>query len=133
MSSQSNKWYLARDGKQHGPFSDADLANFAALEQLQASDLVWREGLSNWRSALTIFPKPERPPVQALPPASQPVPAQVNEPRRKEIQLQTKGGPTWTMALIALACSALVGAAGGCVFKHYLLINTELTAGSGRQ
>jgi hypothetical protein len=132
MSPQSNKWYLARDGKQHGPFSDTDLANFAALGQLQTSDLVWRQGLSNWRSALTIFPEPERAPAQALPPASQPVPAQVNEPRRKEIQLQSRG-PTWPMALIALACSALVGAAGGYVFKHYFLINTELTEGSGRQ
>ena len=132
MSSQSNKWYLARDGKQHGPFSDADLANFAALEQLQASDLVWREGLSPWRSALTIFPMPERAPAQALPPARQPVTAQANEPRRNEIQLQTRG-PTWPMVLIALACSALVGAAGGYVFKHCFLIKTELTEGSGRQ
>ena len=126
MRSQANQWYLTRDGKQHGPFSDADLANFAALGQLQASDLVWREGLSSWRAALTIFPEPVRAPARALPPASQPARAGVEEPRRKEIQLQTRAGPTWTIALIALACSALIGALDGYTYKH-LAINPTLT------
>lgn len=132
MNSQEKRWYLSRDGQQHGPFSDADVANFAQLGQLQTNDHIWRDGFASWRSVATIFPPPEPTPAQAMPPANEPMRAGVDQRRRRQIPPRSKWGPTWTTAFIALMCSALIGAASGYVFRHYLA-NTELTDGSGRQ
>jgi len=51
-----HQWYLARDGQQYGPLSDPELAKFVELGHLQPNDLLWREGFSDWRPALTVFP-----------------------------------------------------------------------------
>jgi hypothetical protein len=130
MTSQANQWYLSRNGEQHGPFSDADLANFAALGQLQTNDLVWREGFSNWRPARTIFPESQRAPVPASPIASKPVRPRADASRREETPQQTSAGPTWRVALIALVCSALIGGASGYAFKHFAT-NSTLTPRDG--
>jgi hypothetical protein len=131
MNSQEKRWYLSRGGKEHGPFSDADLANFSALGQLEGNDLAWREGFSEWRPAMTIFPKPEPVPAHVSRP-NEPMRTRVDEPRRSETPPLTRVSLTWTKALIALTCSALIGAGSGYVFKHYLA-STELTEGSSRQ
>jgi hypothetical protein len=57
------QWYLARDGQQFGPISDAELAKFIELGYLQPTDLLWREGFPDWRPALVVFPprSPARP------------------------------------------------------------------------
>jgi hypothetical protein len=49
-------WYLARDGQQFGPISEAELAKFIELGHLQPTDLLWREGFPDWRPALVVFP-----------------------------------------------------------------------------
>src|SRR5262245_58623695 len=58
MSAQASQtqWYLARDGQQYGPLSDAELAKFIELGHLQPNDLLWREGFPDWRPALVLFP-----------------------------------------------------------------------------
>ena len=55
------EWYLARDGQQHGPLSDPELKKFIELGHLNPSDLVWRAGFPEWRTASEVFPetKPE--------------------------------------------------------------------------
>ena len=55
------EWYLARDGQQHGPLSDPELKKFIELGHLNATDLVWRAGFPEWRTASEVFPetKPE--------------------------------------------------------------------------
>lgn len=50
------QWYLARDGKQHGPISEAELIQFMEQGHLQPNDLVWREGFADWRPAMLVFP-----------------------------------------------------------------------------
>lgn len=57
------QWYLARDGKQHGPISEAELTRFIEQGHLQPTDLLWREGFSEWRPARVVFPPggPPRP------------------------------------------------------------------------
>ena len=50
------QWYLARDGQQFGPLSDAELAKFIELGHLQPTDLLWREGFPDWRPAMVVFP-----------------------------------------------------------------------------
>jgi hypothetical protein len=56
MTPQSRQWYIARDGQEYGPISDAELANLHELGHVLATDLLWREGLPNWRSVLVLFP-----------------------------------------------------------------------------
>jgi hypothetical protein len=117
MSPQPNQWYLSRGGKEHGPFSDADLANFSSLGQLQANDLIWREGFTSWRPATTIFPKRTPAPVGASV-TKELIRVRGDAAASREVPL-SRGGLTWTKALIALACSAAIGAGSGYVFKHF--------------
>lgn len=56
-----SEWYIARDGKQHGPLSPVELGRFVELGHLRPSDLLWHAGLSDWRKAEDLsdqLPKP---------------------------------------------------------------------------
>ena len=46
------QWYIAREGKQHGPLSDAEMRTFVAQGHLKPTDLIWRPGFADWRPAL---------------------------------------------------------------------------------
>src|SRR5262245_27560962 len=59
-------WYLARDGHQFGPISEAEMVQLIELGHLQPTDLLWRDGFPDWRPAMVVFP----PRGQALPHAS---------------------------------------------------------------
>jgi len=68
------QWYLARDGQQYGPLTEAELAKFIDLGHLQPTDLLWRDGFPDWRPAMVVFPqrKPAVPrPLQPAQPQSQ--------------------------------------------------------------
>ncbi|CAA2142596.1 hypothetical protein HYPP_03620 [Hyphomicrobium sp. ghe19] len=58
MTVQANEiqWYIARDGKQHGPLTDVEMRTFVAHNYLRLSDLIWRPGMPEWQSAPTVFP-----------------------------------------------------------------------------
>ena len=45
------QWYIAREGKQHGPLSDAEMRTFVAQGHLKPTDLIWRPGFADWRPA----------------------------------------------------------------------------------
>jgi hypothetical protein len=70
------QWYLARDGQQFGPLSDAELRKFIDLGHLQPSDLLWRDGFPDWRPATAVFPRKAAAPLPAgrrqMAPAVQP-------------------------------------------------------------
>jgi hypothetical protein len=55
------QWYLARDGEQFGPISDAEMAKLVELGHLKPTDLLWREGFLDWRPAMVVFPPRARP------------------------------------------------------------------------
>lgn len=44
-------WYVARNGKRLGPVSEADLIVHVKNGKLKPSDLVWKEGMSDWAPA----------------------------------------------------------------------------------
>ena len=71
------QWYLAREGQQYGPLSDAELAKFMELGHLQSNDLLWREGFTDWRPALVVFPQRQQ--RQTAPTARRPPPSFGNE------------------------------------------------------
>jgi hypothetical protein len=71
MTGQStdHQWYTARDGKQTGPMSDAEIKTIAGMGYFRDKDLVWRAGFADWQSALSVFPpQPVAPPLPAAPP-----------------------------------------------------------------
>lgn len=85
--SESNapiEWYLARDGQQHGPLSDAELAKFRELGHLRPNDLVWRAGFPEWRSASEVFPEQETAPSPPPDPSqAEPAPDTDETPSRE--------------------------------------------------
>lgn len=63
------QWYIAREGKQHGPLSDVEMRTFVAQGHLKPTDLIWRPGFADWRPAPAVFPfqQPEPAPAQPRP------------------------------------------------------------------
>ena len=50
-------WHLVRSGKPYGPLSDLEMLKFIELGHLEPTDLLWREGFSEWRHATAVFPE----------------------------------------------------------------------------
>lgn len=70
------EWYIARDGKQHGPLTSVEMQKFVELGHLKPSDLVWCPDFTDWRNGYEVFPAAATP-KQALPglaPQAQPAP-----------------------------------------------------------
>jgi hypothetical protein len=72
-SASDFQWFIARDGKQHGPVTDAELKKIIELAHLKPTDLVWRQGFTDWRAASSVFPELAEP-VKAAPPPREPSP-----------------------------------------------------------
>src|ERR1700686_5344171 len=49
MSNRS--WFFASQGKQQGPYPEAQLREFIANGKVTAETLVWTEGMANWQNA----------------------------------------------------------------------------------
>jgi hypothetical protein len=54
-----DNWYIARDGKQHGPVSRAEFVELVKQGHLLASDQIWHEGLSEWLPAANFLARQE--------------------------------------------------------------------------
>ena len=60
-------WYYAQGGKEkQGPVSEAQIKAMVADGQLQASDLVWAEGMASW-TAISSTPEFQDTPVVIVP------------------------------------------------------------------
>lgn len=44
-------WYYAKDDNQHGPVDEHQLRQLVERGELQGDDLIWREGMEDWRPA----------------------------------------------------------------------------------
>lgn len=136
MTGQTNEpqWYIARDGKQHGPLTDVEMRTFVAHNYLRPADLIWRPGMADWQPATTVFPGVFQPPMpspapvapapqQAAPPQAAPAPQtaptmQPGQPISQHGELaiddyqETKSrGVGRQLALAALALSLIGGGA----------------------
>jgi hypothetical protein len=78
---QDIQWYIARDGKQHGPLTDIEMRTFVAHSYLRPTDLIWRPGMTDWQPATAVFP------AVFQPPAPMPVP-QIQAPAQPQLQQQ---------------------------------------------
>jgi GYF domain 2 len=66
----ADQWYFARDKQRLGPFSAAELKDFAAQGQLQPSDTVWKEGIARGVVADQVKHLFSAPPAEGPPPAA---------------------------------------------------------------
>jgi hypothetical protein len=48
------QWYYARDDQPMGPVSGAELRQLAEAGELQPDDLLWREGMEEWTTAINL-------------------------------------------------------------------------------
>lgn len=110
-------WHYAQDGQRKGPVSDDDLRRMAAEGSLKPSDLVWREGMSDWlpASEATGFQfgassappaAPSAPPAYAQQPPSY---AQQSSPYTPPSAPLDMGAPIpdylpWSIAATLLCC-----------------------------
>jgi len=70
-NNQPIEWYLAREGQQHGPVTDAELKKIIELGYLRPTDLVWRQGMAEWAVAESVL---DLRPTAAAPPPPSPSP-----------------------------------------------------------
>jgi hypothetical protein len=70
------EWYIARDGVQHGPISDAEMRKFVELGHLRATDLVWCARFTEWMTGQQAFPDRFQPRSPVAPAAVVTVPSQ---------------------------------------------------------
>jgi len=64
----STEWHYARNGNQYGPFTAEEFRKLAANRVLRPDDLVWREGMREWKPAHLInglFPSVAPQPTKA--------------------------------------------------------------------
>ena len=50
----ADEWHYAKDGNQHGPVSASELKQLAASGTLATGDLVWKEGMDEWKPASKV-------------------------------------------------------------------------------
>lgn len=70
-------WYVGRNGEKSGPFSPDQLRRMAATGQLSPTDLVWKQGMTDWAQASTIrglFPQGAAPQAGGAAPPPRPGP-----------------------------------------------------------
>ena len=79
----ADEWHYTNDGSQQGPVSASELKQLAASGSLSPSDLVWKEGMAEWKPASSVkglFLSPATPgKLPPTTPAKQPPPIQPNQ------------------------------------------------------
>ena len=50
----ADQWYYGRDGQHAGPVTSQKLKELVDNGDLQPSDLIWKEGLSEWITAKKV-------------------------------------------------------------------------------
>jgi hypothetical protein len=58
------EWYYGKDGQQHGPIDEAALRAREARGDLGPDDLVWCEGMENWRPYREVLGANSPPPLE---------------------------------------------------------------------
>src|SRR5262249_31082041 len=81
-----SEWYYARDNVPCGPVAKAEIQRMAACGDLAPSDLVWREGMTEWTRAAAakdLFPEGLSYPADTTAPQSgSPIAAPPRRPER---------------------------------------------------
>jgi hypothetical protein len=111
-----SQWYYSKSGRQLGPVPESELSRLAASGEIDpATDLVWREGMDDWKPASQALPhlaSPASPPAQ--PATLNPYQAPVTSDLHQE---ETGGLPE----LVEVAPGTAALDAGGCISRAFEL------------
>lgn len=90
----ANQWYYNREGQQQGPISDFELRKLANDGTLKTEDLIWKEGMAEWRKAGSmkgLFQKS----TPSTPPPIPPSPIVPTEPELVPSSPEKKAGASF--------------------------------------
>src|SRR5688500_18745707 len=84
----NGEWYYARGNQQQGPVALEAIQDMLRTGQLQANELVWKQGMANWLAASQVpelsagqqFGAPPQPASHYAPPPQQYPPGQYGQP-----------------------------------------------------
>ncbi len=99
-------WWYAKGGERFGPIEEAELRAKLVSAEIQPTDLVWREGMDNWQSAMEAFPA--TPEENSQSPQS-PTPGQSGQAS----QMAAPQEPAQAQSSSPLSSSPLSSASGG--------------------
>ena len=68
------EWYVGQGGQQKGPLSEADLKAMLARGEIAPADLVWKDGMAEWKAISTLPELRPAPAAPAAPPPPAPAP-----------------------------------------------------------
>jgi hypothetical protein len=102
------QWFIARDGRQHGPLSDVEMHKLVELGHLRQTDLVWRLGFPDWRPVAAVFPPGSR---AAAAPAAVPFATAAEAAGRWQPSTESTGGATQQDRSVGRPASMYGGAA----------------------
>jgi hypothetical protein len=95
------QWYYARNDQQFGPVSAGELKQLAAAGQLTPDDLLWREGMDAWTTAVNLRGLfGEEPPAAAK--TTAPAPVVVAPPAADRAGRSATPGPSHTYSMVSL-------------------------------
>jgi hypothetical protein len=124
------QWYYARNDQQFGPVSAAELKQLADEGQLSPDDMLWREGMDQWATAINLrglfsndAQVPTAPAVmsQPTPPPAQPGAAAVKPPPAPGRGVSLRSILRTTQIMLWSMC-VLVVLAGVVLFTRSFLI-----------
>jgi hypothetical protein len=59
-------WWYAKEGERFGPIDESELRSKLVSAEVQPTDLVWQEGMDDWKPAMEVFPAtPDEAPSEA--------------------------------------------------------------------
>jgi hypothetical protein len=67
----ATEWHYTKGGQKHGPVSSADLKALVKSGELQRTDMIWKEGMTDWKPAGSLkglFPLPATTVAEKAPP-----------------------------------------------------------------
>jgi predicted secreted protein len=111
-------WFYSKGGQKHGPVSDSDLQNLISRGEVGPSDLIWKEGMSDWKKASTV--------------SELVFPSDASEPAIPVTTASSYGGPVipnylpWSIAATLLCCLP----AGVAAIYYSLKANSARIAGN---
>ena len=133
MAERAQEWFLFRDSKRYGPFSDDEVTTFHQTKQLLPNDLFWCEGFREWLPLSVVFGEQQPASPQWQRETTQRKVVQRSPPARKadkslDIDIWQKGQPQKTplaiwgwMAIqvsVALPGAMLLGAAIAYAYQY---------------
>lgn len=105
-----SNWYYSKNGEQKGPISEEELLAKKTSGEVLATDLVWKEGMSDWLplgqvAGISGGTDPLAPPSASGSPVSQP------RPYSEAYAQQMQNVPTylWQSIVVTLLCCMPLG------------------------